>query len=146
MGLTMALCFQTGDPRCASPSELSQLVESLPELCTELRLPFSTLLLRPLWRCSIDLELIEEVRLGTSGGTFLPLDPRDRPPDPSWHELLQFCVKGVCTLYDSGDMQAVLCESREYPSCLIPHRASCKSHKQKQHLERTISVERKKKH
>lgn len=85
----MPLCFQIGDPLCGSPSELSQFVESLPELCTELRLPFSTLLLRPLCRCSIDLEVIDDVLLGTSGGTFLP-ELRDLPPpddEPSW-ELL----------------------------------------------------------
>lgn len=81
--------FNIGEPLCGSPSELSQLVESLPELCTELRLPFSTLLLRPLCRCSIDLDDIEEVRLGTSGGTLLlPADDRDDlppppPPEPS---------------------------------------------------------------
>ena len=93
----MPLCFQMGDPLCASPSELSQLVESLPELCTELRLPFSTLLLRPLCLGSMDLEDIEEVLFGTSGGTFFA-DPLFRPPEPICDELLQFCECGVCRL------------------------------------------------
>lgn len=75
------MCFQTGDPLCASPSELSQLVESLPELWTELKLPFSTLLLSPLWRGSMDLEVMEDVLFGTSGGTFFA-EPLDLPVEP----------------------------------------------------------------
>lgn len=107
--LTIPLCFHIGEPRCASPSELSQLVESLPELCTELRLPFSTLLLKPLCRCSIDLELIDEVRFGTSGGTFFPDDPRVRPPEPNCELLPQLCVIGVCRLCGvDGEVHGVL--------------------------------------
>lgn len=104
--LTIPLCFQTGEPLCTSPSELSQLVESLPELCTELRLPFSTLLLRPLLCLgsrSPVRELIEEVRFGTSGGTFLPHEPVDARPMDRPLEVLncdvlldQFCCCCIC--------------------------------------------------
>lgn len=90
----MPLCFQTGDPLWASPSELSQLVESLPELCTELKLPFSTLLLRPLCRGSMDLEVMEDVLFGTSGGTFFA-EPLDLPVEPRCEDELQFCGPGV---------------------------------------------------
>lgn len=72
-------------------------MESLPELWTELRLPFSTLLLRPLCRGSMDLEVMEDVLFGTSGGTFFA-EPLDLPPDPRWPVLLQFWGTGVCRL------------------------------------------------
>lgn len=71
-------------------------LESDPELCTDVRLPFSAVLHRPfvrsndggggVWRCSRSSWLccwavIELVRLGTSGGTFLLL-PLPLPPLP----------------------------------------------------------------
>lgn len=121
--LTIPLCFQTGDPLWASPSELSQLVESLPELCTELRLPFSTLLLRPLCRGSMDLEVIEDVLFGTSGGTFLP--EHLVLPGPSWLALFQFCDIVVCKLCGvDGDVHGVRSKSLGGVSCLRPHKAS----------------------
>jgi hypothetical protein len=126
-----------GEALCASPSELSQLVESLPELWTELKLPFSTLLLRPLCLCSMERELMEEVLLGTSGGTFLPQEPVEaRPVDlPPPLEVLscevlldQFCCCCICTWRlggAEGEVHGVMrWRSRGGVSCLRPHSVS----------------------
>lgn len=78
---TWAFRFQTGDPLVlesfSAPSggilSVDKLL-SLPELCTEDRLPFSDDFVRPFaleTESGVDLQEIEDVRFGTSGGIFL---------------------------------------------------------------------------
>lgn len=72
----------------------------------------------------MDLEVMEDVLFGTSGGTFL-LEPLGLP-GPSWLALFQFCDIVVCRLCGvDGDVHGVLSKSLGGVSCLRPHRASC---------------------